>query len=150
SVLIGASEDDKGRPGRVKIVHQDKRLLRGRFASPDPSPFVEAHVAPSSRRGIRYTRRIHSDRHLELLKIVREAESWLTQVFRGIGPKHLQAYLNHYCYIRNRQNRSVFGDLLRWCSATPPLSYPVLIRKAAGRAGRPVRTAGSTHRTAAG
>jgi len=137
-VLVGGTEGENGKPERVKIKHQDKSIIPNRFASPDPTLFIMTHVAPEARRSAVYTRRI-KERNRELFQIVWGAENWLADVFRGIGPKHLQAYLDQYCYVWNRKGRPLFGELVRWCASVPTVTYPMLTRKKPVRPKRPDR-----------
>ncbi|MBB6733041.1 transposase [Cohnella zeiphila] len=142
SVLIGATDGENGEPENVKIKKQDKSLLRHRLEAPGTSSFIIQHVAPEARMSINFVRQYSRERHHALLKIGREVEKWLAELFRGIGPKHFQAYLNHYCYDWNRRKTSRFGDLLRWCAATRTITYPVLTKRPSkARSGRRPRSA---------
>ena len=42
---------------------------------------------------------------------------WTLDVFHGVSPRHLQAYLNEYCYRLNRrgQREDIFRRLLNRC-----------------------------------
>jgi len=145
-VLIAAA-GEVGEPERIKIEKQDKSVLPNRKAPPAPESFILRHVAPEARGDVVVTRR--KDRPRELLDVGVKLEQWLAWIFRGIGPKHLQRYLNHFCYWWNERNGSMFADLLQWCAATPTITYPALTGRAP-RASRPVRTAERAARAAAG
>jgi len=142
SVLIGASVGEKGEPENVKIKHQDKSELTDWWDAPEPDAFIAEHVMPEAQSSVTFVRRVFKERHQALLKIGRDVEIWLAEVFRGIGPKHLQAYLDHYGYDWNRRKQSRFGDLLGWCAATPTITYPELTQRPSARAGQRSRSAG--------
>jgi hypothetical protein len=46
-----------------------------------------------------------------------------------LGKRHLQAYLNEFCYRLNlklRNSTSVFEELTRLCTSTKPITYTKL------------------------
>ncbi|RUS48656.1 transposase [Cohnella sp. AR92] len=59
---------------------------------------------------------------------------WLNRTFCGIRAKHLQAYLNEYCFRANRISRgvcdidSLFCRVFAQCAAVQTIPYPVLTR----------------------
>lgn len=60
--------------------------------------------------------------------IWRGAIGWLARTFGGIGPKHLQAYLDEFCF-RVNVRADLFGTLLSLCGSTPTITYRELVRK---------------------
>jgi|GEM_PF-145431 len=56
---------------------------------------------------------------------------WLNRTFGGIGAKHLQRYLDEYCFRINVHNRGepVMERLLQGCARTGALTYRELIRR---------------------
>lgn len=140
SVLIGASENEEKEITHIKIKKQSKQLLRSYFASPEVAPFIHEHVDPDAATRTIITRRIGKTINKTLLRIAREAESWLAWTFRGIGPKHLQVYLDQFCYIWNRREQPMqHRQLLQKCAVTPAITYPELTRRQVIRSRRPSR-----------
>jgi hypothetical protein len=129
SLLIAASRDQGGIL-QIKMEKQNKELLRHKYALPDTRSFVRRVVAPESIRTVRVAGLISSNRNQKLILLVRQAGRQLARQFRGIGPKHLQVYLNQLCYVRNRQNISLFNLLLLHCAQSLTITYPMLIGRA--------------------
>lgn len=64
---------------------------------------------------------------------------WLARTFGGIGPKHLQAYLDEYCFRINARD-DVFGTLASLCGTIRTITLRELVNKQ--RAVRAVRWTG--------
>ncbi|RIE04785.1 hypothetical protein D3H35_04735 [Cohnella faecalis] len=131
---------------------QQPLLIGGAFNEPDELQHVKikqpdpAHVNPQSRRiaksGVQafvdeHTKGLNvsvsapiAPRHPHLYHIEKKVTSWLNDTFHGIGAKHLQAYLDEYCFRLNLDFRQIpiVGQLLQWCAITPTLIYDELTR----------------------
>jgi hypothetical protein len=62
--------------------------------------------------------------------LFRASRDWIRATFHGLGRRHLQAYLNEFCYRLNmklRKSTSVFEELARLCTSTKPITYTRLI-----------------------
>jgi hypothetical protein len=130
SLLIGASEAGPGIIGRIKIQVQNRQLLRSPFHSPDPTRFIAQNVAFASRAQVSVTSYCRGRRNWTLINICRDAERTFALVFGGIGPKHLQAYLDQFCFLWNRQHCSgVFDELLAHCGKYKAIDYGTLVGK---------------------
>ncbi|MFC3800550.1 transposase [Cohnella sp. GCM10012308] len=94
------------------------------------------------------------DRRIEIVKasgregvtalgvVWRGAIGWLARTFGGIGPKHLQAYLDEYCFRVNVRTNG-FNALLTLCGRTGTITQPELVCKRYGV--RSIRWTGHTH-----
>lgn len=60
-----------------------------------------------------------------------EAVRWLARTFGGIGPKHLQAYLDEFCFRRMFRSGSMV-ELIGLCGATATIIYRELVGKRLG------------------
>jgi hypothetical protein len=61
--------------------------------------------------------------------LFKASRKWIHSTFHGLGKRHLQAYLNEFCYRINmklRKSASVFEELTRLCSFTNPITYKEL------------------------
>ena len=151
SVLIAAAAGEVGELERIKIEKQDKTSLKNRWVAPMADSFVIRHVAPEALNDTIITTRRGKNRSRALLAVGEALGNWLARLFRGVGTKHLSAYLMHFCYWWNERNRAMFADLLQWCALTPGITYRELTGSTAGRSSRPARrTAASESRVAAG
>ncbi|TFE28983.1 transposase [Cohnella luojiensis] len=146
SILIGTSDNKEGDIGYIKIKLQSKKGLRDKYDSPDPKPFIQKHVEPLFAKNTIITRRYGRGMNKTLVWESYYVTSWLGRLFRGIGPKHLQAYLDQYCYHSNHKNSSRFNDLLQDCAITPTITNPILIGRAANT--RSLRLTRNTDRKA--
>ncbi|WP_235426941.1 transposase [Cohnella kolymensis] len=138
-LIIGASSEETGKVVRIKIKKQNKVPLTSRYDSPDQEIFIRENVEPTAlvRRIVK--RRIGRHRDLALVRLCLEAASYLGQTFHGIGPKHLQVYLDQYCYIWNRRKQAAFLELLQFCAITRKITYPKLTGSTPVRSSRPKR-----------
>lgn len=128
-LLVGASENDHGQLVHLKMEQQDKNLFHHRHQPVRADSFIRKHVAPAAAPEVIVTRRYGRNRNSMLLDIAREAEWWLGRLFQGIGPKHLQSYLDQFCYMFNRSSRPLFGELLHHCANMRTITYPNLINR---------------------
>ncbi|WP_052476011.1 transposase [Cohnella kolymensis] len=147
-LIIGASENKDRELIHIKIKKQCKKQQRSVFASFDTAPFIRDFVDTNAVIKTVVTRRIGKRVNRTLMRICEEAERWLAWTFRGIGPKHLQVYLDHYCYIWNRRKKSMFNLLLRDCSLIPVITYPQLTKLPVARSARLARNSGLISQTA--
>jgi len=62
--------------------------------------------------------------------IVSNAKAFVTGTFHGLDNKHIQRYLDEFCYRFNRRKREaeLFDRLLLACATAPPLTYDELTR----------------------
>jgi transposase-like protein len=130
-LLIGASLDEEGEPLYIKIKKVIEKHSIGRSVRSEGSQaFIEEHVAPETEDIEAVTARYSPRRFHRLLDTVRKAGRWINSIFHGIGPKHLQSYLNEYCYRLNLSVRklSAFCCLLHTCASTATINYQYLIR----------------------
>jgi hypothetical protein len=62
--------------------------------------------------------------------IISNAKASITGTFNGLDGKHIQRYLDEFCYRFNRRYREteLFDRLLAACAGAPPLTYDELTR----------------------
>ena len=139
-VAVGITGDNKPRFAKIQTI---KRLDARRVKS-----FVKSSIAPGSvirTDGLNVYRRLSSlgfsheaivagrDKS-NLLQwvhiIISNAKAFITGTFHGLDDKHIQLYLNEFCYRFNRRHREpeLFDRLLLACIVSPPLSYDELTR----------------------
>lgn len=61
--------------------------------------------------------------------VISNFKRWILDVFHGVSPKHIQAYLDEFCYRLNRrwQREDLFRRVLNRCSRfTGPITYAQL------------------------
>ncbi|MFD2331595.1 hypothetical protein ACFSR7_20265 [Cohnella sp. GCM10020058] len=144
--VAGASIDpESGEIAEVKIKRVSAKTFNRRTFEIDSfGSFLWRH-ATEDRAG---------DRQIEIVKasgregvtalgvVWRGAIGWLARTFGGIGPKHLQAYLDEYCFRVNVRTDG-FNALLSLCGRTGTITQPELVRKRCGV--RSIRLIAHTH-----
>jgi transposase-like protein len=139
-VMVGASVNEAGDPEHIKIKRIPKQHTHGRWALP-PSfhDFTQRHVDPLAVGVQSVNGHFHRQRFQPLVSLVTQASHWVRETFIAIGPKHLQAYLDAFCYRRNamKSHGSVFHPLLGLCATQPALTYKQIIRSRSDHTCRP-------------
>lgn len=129
-LVIGAALNEEEQPILVKIKQPDPAHVHSRRRQIEKAgidAFVSEHT---DGRNVRTPARF--DKSLpSLTGFKRGACAWLNFTFNGIGAKHLQAYLDEFCFRINAMLRDlpVLNRLIRLCAATNTLIYKVLIRE---------------------
>lgn len=69
-----------------------------------------------------------------LSAVLMHAVYWFDHTLQGLGPKHLQAYLNHQSFVFNfsRRRTQMQGHLLRLCSCIRSITYRELTQQKSG------------------
>lgn len=131
-LLIGASMNAAGEFTHIKIKQAVEECSYPQFTCPlDKFPFIRKHVDPQATEIVAVTLKYSKDRNKSLLRICQNASIWINSTFRGIGAKHLQAYLDQYSYGFNMTalRQDAFSSLINLSMTTSALPYPELIRK---------------------
>jgi transposase-like protein len=125
-LLTGGSLYDNGEVQHVKIKqpHPSHVNTVRRIGKAGIEAFVSEHT---DGRDVTVSPRF-GKLHPVLLQINWQLTHWLNDTFHGIGPKHLQAYLDEFCFRLNLMFRRipVFGEMLRWCASTQTRTYEEL------------------------
>jgi transposase-like protein len=129
-LFIGASMNEQGEPVYVKIkVIPDSHMKDWNVLREGPEEFEKRHVKPGTPVEI-IAQRYKSNRFKQLLLLFREADKWINDTFHGLGPRHLQAYLNEFCYRLNLKLRKahIFERLARLCAGSRAITYTALTK----------------------
>lgn len=144
--VAGASIDpESGELAEVKIKRMSARSFNRRTFDVDSfGAFLWRHAAEdrAGLRRIEIVKASGSTGVTELGAVWRGAIRWLARTFGGIGPKHLQAYLDEYCF-RINVRADGFNRLLSLCGRIGTITQPELVRKRFGV--RSVRITGLKH-----
>jgi hypothetical protein len=128
--LVGASMNNQKEPEYVKIkLVPDKHLKEKEINRSGVTAFNEANVEEGATTDYIIKRYVPL-RLRPTYSIFKESRKWIHTTFHGLGKRHLQAYLNEFCYRLNmklRKSTSVFDELASLCSATKPITYTRLI-----------------------
>lgn len=127
-LLIGATLDNLQQPQAVKIKcpHPEHVFKhRRRIDRNGIHDFIRRHLDPNTIPTAQ-----NGPTHPPLNKLQWNMTHWLNDTFQGIGAKHLQAYMDEFCFRLNLNMRgaSIIDALMHWCTHTSPLIYRDLIR----------------------
>ncbi|TVY04487.1 transposase [Cohnella terricola] len=139
-LLIGASSNENEQLKPIIVKLQSKTPLKNNYDFPDPLPFIRYHVDPQSAPQAIITRRYGKNRNNALASMGHKVTWWIASVYRGIGPKHLQRYLDQFCYVYNRSSSTLFEQLISDCAISKRITYSTLTQSSA-RSIRPTRVA---------
>ncbi|QYR20184.1 DDE transposase [Paenibacillus sp. sptzw28] len=131
-LISGAAFDDQGEITHIKIKQVDNQHMTEKyFRRTGVDAFISNHVQAFPADITIESLRFHTDRFRPVLRICKEVGNWMNAVFHGIGGKHLQAYLDEFCFRLNNTFRKqpVFNQLFLLCASTAPITYKELIRK---------------------
>lgn len=117
-LLIGSSVDEFDQYTYLKIKHvlltnpKDRHISRFKT-----NAFHKQHIEPAT-INIEMVTGFYTPKRLRpLLVIAKQASNWINATFHGLGPKHLQKYLDEFCYRLNltARNLPIFAHLVQLC-----------------------------------
>ena len=124
-VVIGASLDPDGQPCRLKISTVPERDLYFRSLTREGEiRYMKRHTHPAA--FVTMLKRAQMPGFHPLMLCYYEAERWLIRLFRGVGFKYLQTYLDEYSFRWNAaaEGKSIRDDLYQFC-----IEFPALLSK---------------------
>ncbi|MNH95681.1 ISXO2-like transposase domain protein [compost metagenome] len=133
-VLIGSSMNDHGQLEYIKIKQVQPKHMRGKLVSNvGTKVFTQQHVDPWFSSLDYVTARFSPKRFHALLFTVAQANRWINDTFHGLGAKHLQAYLDEFCYRLNRDldDTPILHHIFSLCTSTRTKNYSTLIQRPA-------------------
>lgn len=129
-LIAGVSLDgslQEVRQVKIKQPHPDHVVngFKRRVEKPGVKSFIQNHLHPRAISLVYPYRRPRI-----LMQMGRQVGEWLNRTFCGIGPKHLQAYLDEFCFRLNCGYRGIgaFGPVVEWCARTSAATYRELTR----------------------
>jgi len=142
-VLVGVSLDKKGSPAYIDM-HVAPDVKGETIASFAAKNFEQGSTITTdgfnsynilAERGFIHDGKvidpINDPEHLKWLHvIVSNAKAFIAGTYHGLGQKHLQSYLNEFCYRFNRRKFTLqhFNRTLFACALAPKITYAELTR----------------------
>jgi hypothetical protein len=127
--LVGASMNSAQEPEYVKIkLVPEKHLKEKEINRSGVAAFNEANVEAGATTAY-ITKQFVSLKYRPTYPFFKASRKWIQTTFHGLGKRHLQAYLNEFCYRLNKKLRkspSVFEELTRLCTSNKPITYEKL------------------------
>jgi hypothetical protein len=129
--LLGAATNGENVPTYIKMkLLLDEYLMDWKVSRHGTEAFIKDHVQPESASRVSFaTGKFKSQRYKPLLPVFNQAKQWIRRTFRGLGPRHLQAYFDEFCFRINGicKEASLFGSLIQLCTAHEKIIYRDLI-----------------------
>ena len=138
-VVVAVSKTNDGKPRfiKMKVVSNLKSVTIGKFATQNiaESSKIETDAYRSYRKPLaeKYEHRFEvfdssSDMLRWLHTVIGNAKSFVNGTFHGLGDKHLQRYLDEFCYRFNRRyfKNRIFDRLLIAVTCASPLTFAEL------------------------
>jgi transposase-like protein len=124
--LVGASMNNQHEPAYVKIKLVSEQHLQEKTIRPSGmEAFTEANVEEGAATDYVIKPYLPLSQRPSY-PLFQASRKWIHTTFRGLGKRHLQAYLNEFCYRLNmnlKKSTSVFEELTRLCACTQPITY---------------------------
>jgi hypothetical protein len=131
-LLAGATIGSDDRMTHLKLKQiPDEQLINDRITPSGSRAFTSQYVDPTATEVIIVTLKFSRHRFRPLIQICVRASQWINDTFQGIGAKHLQSYLDQFCYSFNiaQSNDNFFETLLYHSATTRTIKYPALISR---------------------
>jgi transposase-like protein len=125
-LLVGATMNENNNLIYIKMkLLQDKTVYR-----PVRDAFLRDHVQKEADSHVSFVTGIFKSRK-PLIPYFNQAKRWIRETFRGLGPRHLQAYFDEFCFRINKRSKeaSAFGGLIQLCTAHEKIMYKDLVRR---------------------
>jgi hypothetical protein len=131
-LLVGASLNEIGEVSHIKIKQVAHSDVVGKTVSiTGKRNFLHHHVQTDSSEVVSDIGRVRYEHSSSLRQVGKAAGNWLNAMFHGIGPKHLQNYLDQFSFQMNHTLRKVcvFQMSLSWCAVTSAVTYSEIISR---------------------
>jgi hypothetical protein len=128
--MVGASMNSQMEPEYVKIkLIPEMHLKEKEINRSGIEAFTEANVEENTTKD--FVLKQYAPLKLRpTYSLFKPSRKWIHTTFHGLGKRHLQAYLNEFCYRMNmklRKSVSVFAELAQLCISSPGITYSKLI-----------------------
>ncbi|MFC5700430.1 transposase [Cohnella faecalis] len=129
-MVIGASINRQSETEQImirQIYDEPVEYFSTRFNGDEA--FANEHVDISKAQLTKFLPFHNKNRSTSTSKLAILLDNWLNDTFHGIGAKHLQAYIDQFCYRFNMLKKKLSSslDLLRWCAITATITYKSLV-----------------------
>jgi hypothetical protein len=130
-VLVGASMNSQQEPQYVKIkLIPEEYLIEKHINRFGLEAYTEANIDKDAVPDFIIKQRYIPIKRKPVYSLFKESRKWINSTFRGLGRRHLQAYLNEFCFRLNmklKNSTSVFEELTRLCISSKRITYTSLI-----------------------
>ncbi len=133
-LIAGTALNPEGIMKYAKIKQVSSQHLRNQSTevfSSGMDSFIQQHVEPGLMTRKDICKQYNARRYRPLFEVCKLAKKWINFTFNGIGAKHLQAYLDEFCFRYNHDlnKQPTLTNLLTLTCSTSALTYSKLIRR---------------------
>ncbi|WP_209812067.1 transposase [Ammoniphilus resinae] len=128
-LLVGVNLNEQKEPTYIKMkllveIPREKRINRQ-----EKENFADRYIQSEESQVEFITERLKPRKLKKGYPIFTIAQRWINETFHGIGGRHLQAYLDEFCYRLNRllQKAPLFGSLIQCCASSKAVSYRTIV-----------------------
>lgn len=114
---------------KMKLISQ-QHLSHNRSLPIATKAFAQNEISPNAEDVVFVTSRYSSQRFTHLHRLANQACRWMNSTFNGLSRKHLQAYLDEFCYRLNNlaASESPILHLTHTCLRTIRITYKQLVQ----------------------
>ncbi|MBP1934364.1 transposase [Ammoniphilus resinae] len=130
-LLVGTSLNEQKQPSYIKMKLLMESPREKLISTPQKKSFAERYIEAEDSDVEYITQRLKPRRLKIGYPYFKKASQWLNETFHGIGIRHLQAYLDEFCYRVNQalDQAPLFQGLIQLCAATKKANYWQVTRR---------------------
>ncbi|MBP1934021.1 transposase [Ammoniphilus resinae] len=129
-LLVGTTLNDQKEPTYIKMKLLTQAPKERRIYPAEKMSFASRWIEENSK--VEFITERLKPRKLKIgYPIFKKANAWLNDTFHGIGVRHLQAYLDEFCFRLNQtlDQKPIFQGLIQLCLSSQRITYKVLKEK---------------------
>jgi len=130
-LLVGTSLDKKKHPTHIKMKLLMESPREKHISAPEKKAFAERYIEEKGTKVDYITQRLKPRRLKIGYPYFKRASKWINDTFHGLGVRHLQAYLDEFCYRVNLalDQTPIFQGLIQLCATTKKANYWQITRR---------------------
>ena len=130
-LLVGTSLDKQKHPTHIKMKLLMESPREKHISTPETKSFAERYIEEKGAKVEYITQRLKPRRLKVGYPYFKKASQWINDTFHGLGVRHLQAYLDEFCYRVNQalDHKPIFQGLIQLCATTKKANYWEITRR---------------------
>jgi transposase-like protein len=129
--LVGAAVNEENEPFYIKMKLLSKQYLEEwTVTRTGKEAFIRDHVRREAAAQVSFVTGIFKSRK-PLIPVFNQAKRWIRETFRGLSPRHLQAYFDEFCFRFNGLRKEIpnFESLIQLCTEHEKILYRDLVQR---------------------
>jgi len=130
-LLVGTSLNEQRQPTYIKMKLLMEPPKEKHISTVEKKSFAERYIEEKDSKVEFMTQRLKPRRLKMGFPYFKKASQWINETFHGLGVRHLQAYLDEFCFRVNQtlDQTPIFQSLIQSCASTQSISYKSLKEK---------------------